>query len=93
MYVSRFSLLLLEFGEIYFEDFSAICYPNASTEQESIERSKPIPYILVPTLVTMGSDTENHKGVLPCSFVVFPILLQYRKHHLFLVKLMSACKL
>ena len=34
----RFSLLLLEFGEIYFEDFSAIYYPNASTESESIDR-------------------------------------------------------
>lgn len=34
----RFSLLLLEFAEIYFEDFSAIYYPNASTEEESIER-------------------------------------------------------
>ncbi len=35
---TRFSLLLLEFGEIYFEDFSAIYYPNASTEQEAVER-------------------------------------------------------
>lgn len=34
----RFSLLLLEFGEIYFEDYSCIYYPNASTESESIER-------------------------------------------------------
>lgn len=34
----RFSLLLLEFGEIYFEDFSAIYYPNASTISESIDR-------------------------------------------------------
>ena len=34
----RFSLLLLEFSEIYFEDFSAIYYPNASTVSESIDR-------------------------------------------------------
>ena len=34
----RFSLLLLEFGEIYFEDYSCIYYPNASTESESIDR-------------------------------------------------------
>ena len=37
--VCRFSLLLLEFGEIYFEDYSCIYYPNASTESESIDRS------------------------------------------------------
>ncbi len=34
----RFSLLLLEFGEIYFEDFSVIYYPSTSTEQEAVER-------------------------------------------------------
>lgn len=34
-----FSLLLLEFGEIYFEDYGSIYYPNASTESESIDRS------------------------------------------------------
>jgi factor associated with neutral sphingomyelinase activation len=38
--VERFSLLLLEFGEIYFEDYSCIYYPNASTESESIERKE-----------------------------------------------------
>lgn len=91
--MSRFSLLLLEFGEIYFEDFSAICYPNASTEQESIERSKPVPYILVPTLVTMGSDTENHKGSFALFICCFSHTHFSRKHQLFLVKLMSACKL
>ena len=36
--VFRFSLLLLEFGEIYFEDFSVIYYPDATTEQEAVER-------------------------------------------------------
>ncbi|XP_064393489.1 protein FAN-like [Halichondria panicea] len=36
----RFSLLLLEFGEVYFEDFSAVYYPNAETEQEEIERKQ-----------------------------------------------------
>ena len=34
----RFSLLLLQFGEIYFEDFGAIYYPTAATETGSIER-------------------------------------------------------
>ncbi len=34
----RFSLLLLEFGEVYFEDFSAVYYPNAEAEQEGVER-------------------------------------------------------
>jgi factor associated with neutral sphingomyelinase activation len=38
--VERFSLLLLEFGEIYFEDYSCIYYPNASTESESIDRKE-----------------------------------------------------
>ena len=39
-FCGRFSLLLLEFGEIYFEDFGAIYYPPASTETGSIERSE-----------------------------------------------------
>ena len=38
--VERFSLLLLEFGEIYFDDFSVIYYPNCPTEAESIERKQ-----------------------------------------------------
>ena len=29
--------MLLEFGEIYFEDFSAIYYPMAPSEAESVE--------------------------------------------------------
>ena len=35
----RFSLLLLEFGEIYFEDFSVISYRSAPGSQPDIERS------------------------------------------------------
>ena len=38
LFLGRFSLLLLEFGEIYFEDYSTIYYPNASSESESIDR-------------------------------------------------------
>jgi hypothetical protein len=34
----RFSLLLLEFGEIYFEDFSVISYRSAPGSQPDIER-------------------------------------------------------
>ena len=34
----RFSLLLLEFGEIYFEDFSADYYPVTSSDCEAVER-------------------------------------------------------
>ena len=34
----RFSLLLLEFGEIYFEDFSADYYPVTSSDREAVER-------------------------------------------------------
>ena len=34
----RFSLLLLEFGEVYLEDFGVIYYPAAPTEAETIER-------------------------------------------------------
>ena len=37
-FLYRFSLLLLQFGEIYFEDYSSIYYPSASTESESIDR-------------------------------------------------------
>ena len=34
----RFSLLLLEFGEVYLEDFGVIYYPAAPTEAETVER-------------------------------------------------------
>ena len=34
----RFSLLLLEPGEIYFEDFSVFHYPNQFSEEEAIKR-------------------------------------------------------
>ena len=35
---SRFSLLLLGEGEYYFEDFEAIYYPSAATDQVSIRK-------------------------------------------------------
>lgn len=40
LYVSyfRFSLLLLEPGEIYFEDFSVFYYPAGTTEDEAVKR-------------------------------------------------------
>lgn len=34
----RFSLLLLEPGEIYFEDFSVFHYPSELPEEEAIKR-------------------------------------------------------
>jgi len=34
----RFSLLLLEPGEIYFEDFSVFHYPSELSEEEAIKR-------------------------------------------------------
>lgn len=66
----RFSLLLLEFGEIYFEDYSTIYYPHASTESESIDRCvymyacyspsehirKIQPYCLEPTTYTFYEE-------------------------------------
>lgn len=69
----RFSLLLLEFGEIYFEDYSTIYYPHASTESESIDRCvyvyacyspsehirKIQPYCLEPTTYTFFSFYEE----------------------------------
>ncbi|KAG8197532.1 hypothetical protein JTE90_007268 [Oedothorax gibbosus] len=35
----RFSLLLLEPGEIYFEDYSCHCYPGKTTESEAFRRA------------------------------------------------------
>ena len=35
---ARFSLLLLEYGEIYFEDFSVNMYPPNLPEAEAIAR-------------------------------------------------------
>ena len=37
--IYRFSLLLLDPGEIYFEDFSAYYYPPGLSEEEAIKRS------------------------------------------------------
>ncbi|XP_027039728.1 protein FAN-like [Pocillopora damicornis] len=39
-YFTRFSLLLLEPGEIYFEDFSVFHYPNQFSEEEAIKRKQ-----------------------------------------------------
>ncbi|KAK2550481.1 Protein FAN [Acropora cervicornis] len=39
-YFTRFSLLLLEPGEIYFEDFSVFYYPSGSSEEEAIKRKQ-----------------------------------------------------
>lgn len=36
----RFSLLLLEPGEIYFEDFSCFCYPSGTSENEAFRRKQ-----------------------------------------------------
>ena len=36
--LSRFSLLLLEPGEIYFEDFSAFMYPWGVSEEEASQK-------------------------------------------------------
>ncbi|GFV99644.1 protein FAN [Trichonephila clavipes] len=35
----RFSLLLLEPGEIYFEDYSCFCYPGKISESEACRRN------------------------------------------------------
>ena len=37
-FCARFSLLLLEPGEIYFEDFSAYYYPMSGAEAEALRR-------------------------------------------------------
>lgn len=37
-FLFRFSLLLLEPGEIYFEDFSVFYYPSDLPEEEAIKR-------------------------------------------------------
>ncbi|PFX23712.1 protein FAN-like isoform X2 [Stylophora pistillata] len=39
-YFTRFSLLLLEPGEIYFEDFSVFHYPSQLSEEEAIKRKQ-----------------------------------------------------
>ena len=57
--ITRFSLLLLEFGEIYFEDFSVVYYPAASSEAESIERSVNVsfdPFYGLPYLILPAGD-------------------------------------
>ena len=43
-FLFRFSLLLLEPGEIYFEDFSVFYYPSGLPEEEAIKRYNLIDY-------------------------------------------------
>ena len=53
--VCRFSLLLLEFGEIYFEDFSANYYPSSPSDAEAIERLTLRYYCLANILIKLLS--------------------------------------
>lgn len=38
LFLLRFNLLLLDPGEIYFEDYSVYYYPNGLSEEEAIKR-------------------------------------------------------
>jgi len=55
MFFGRFSLLLLEPGEIYFEDFSVFYYPSGSSEEEAIKR-----YMRESFFVKYDVTTHSH---------------------------------
>ena len=55
MFFGRFSLLLLEPGEIYFEDFSVFYYPSGLSEEEAIKR-----YMRESVFVKYDVTTRSH---------------------------------
>ena len=61
----RFSLLLLEFGEIYFEDFSVICYPNVAASQDVIER---YPILTVQSMTYSVDHAPLLSSICMCTF-------------------------
>lgn len=61
-FVFRFSLLLLEPGEIYFEDFSVFHYPYDLPEEEAIKR-----YLLVQVSSDNIKPFFLGRGIVKCS--------------------------
>ena len=61
--LQRFSLLLLEPGEIYFDDYSVWYFPECPTEDESMERhvgSSPDPFAMARSVRIRRSLGSPH---------------------------------